>query len=177
MFTRRKKSTSGFTLIELLVVIAIIGVLSSVVLASLNTARTKARDARRVTDIKQIQIALELYFDGAGNGQYPDRTSGTCSNPPTTAVTDSYGLQALVNSQYIAVIPRDPSNIATCYQYATQSGQRRYYHLGSGINLEVSGNPVLSGDRDCNSFVAGSCNGLTFTNGFPGADPIYDVTP
>ena len=51
----------GFTLIELLVVIAIIGILASVVLASLNSARKKSRDARRVADIKQIQLALELY--------------------------------------------------------------------------------------------------------------------
>ncbi len=53
----------GFTLIELLVVIAIIGILSSVVLASLNSARAKSRDARRIADLKQIATALELYYD------------------------------------------------------------------------------------------------------------------
>ncbi|PIZ56329.1 MAG: prepilin-type cleavage/methylation domain-containing protein, partial [Candidatus Tagabacteria bacterium CG_4_10_14_0_2_um_filter_40_13] len=56
------KSKKGFTLIELLVVIAIIGILASVVLASLNSARKKSRDARRVADIKQIQLALEMFF-------------------------------------------------------------------------------------------------------------------
>ncbi|MEK7995391.1 MAG: type II secretion system protein, partial [Planctomycetota bacterium] len=60
----------GFTLIELLVVIAIIGMLSSVILASLNTARQKARDARRLSDMKQIQTALELYYDT--NRAYPN---------------------------------------------------------------------------------------------------------
>jgi len=58
-----KNFKTGFTLIELLVVIAIIGLLSSVVLASLRPARAKARDARRTLDIKQMQIVLELYYD------------------------------------------------------------------------------------------------------------------
>ncbi|MFH1745312.1 MAG: type II secretion system protein [bacterium] len=59
----------GFTLIELLVVIAIIGLLSTLAVVALNSARMKARDARRVGDVKQIQTALELYYND--NSGYP----------------------------------------------------------------------------------------------------------
>ncbi|MBI2048715.1 MAG: type II secretion system protein [Parcubacteria group bacterium] len=52
----------GFTLIELLVVIAIIGVLSSVVFASLNSARTRGNDAARISNVKSLETAMELYY-------------------------------------------------------------------------------------------------------------------
>lgn len=55
------RNKKGFTLIELLVVIAIIGLLSTLAVVSLNNARGKARDARRVSDIKTIQTAMDLY--------------------------------------------------------------------------------------------------------------------
>ncbi len=62
----------GFTLIELLVVIAIIGLLSSIVFASVNSVRAKARDTRRIADLNEIRKALDLYY--ADHGQYPDNT-------------------------------------------------------------------------------------------------------
>ncbi|MDD5031956.1 MAG: type II secretion system protein [Patescibacteria group bacterium] len=85
----------GFTLIELLVVIAIIGLLSTLAVVALNNARQKSRDARRVSDIKQIQTALELYYNDAG--AYPaDLTFGTGSV--------SYG-----GTTYTSILPSNPS--------------------------------------------------------------------
>ncbi len=72
-----KQKNEGFTLIELLVVIAIIGLLSSVVLASLNSARVKARDAVRKQTLKQVQTALELYYDKYST--YPVTAGTVCS--------------------------------------------------------------------------------------------------
>ena len=78
-FNIQKKNfkKSGFTLIELLVVVAIIGILSSVVLASLNTARAKARNSKRMMEIHTVELALEQYAFGNG-GTYPDSDNDGC---------------------------------------------------------------------------------------------------
>src|SRR5688572_23235079 len=70
------KRNKGFTLIELLVVIAIIGILSSVVLASLNTARGKGTDAKIKAQLASVRAAAEIYYDN--NGGY---TASTMASP------------------------------------------------------------------------------------------------
>ena len=70
-----KNRSQGFTLIELLVVIAIIGILSAVVLASLNTARQKGSDAAIQSDLSTIRNQAELYYDGAGGNSYGSNTA------------------------------------------------------------------------------------------------------
>jgi prepilin-type N-terminal cleavage/methylation domain-containing protein len=69
---KRISNTRGFTLIELLVVIAIIGILSSVVLASLNTARAKGADAAVKSNLANMRAQAEIYYDdpALGNGTY-----------------------------------------------------------------------------------------------------------
>ncbi|MDD3285686.1 MAG: prepilin-type N-terminal cleavage/methylation domain-containing protein [Patescibacteria group bacterium] len=75
----------GFTLIELLVVIAIIGLLSTLSVLALNGARARARDAKRIADIKQIQTALEMYYND--NNVYPSLLSQlTTTTPPLIKV-------------------------------------------------------------------------------------------
>lgn len=100
------KNTRGFTLIELLVVIAIIGILSSVVLASLSTARNKANDAKRQSDLHSLQIAVELYY--SKNGTYPVTGavwSGVAS--PANGVADY--IPGLVADKDISKLPQDPA--------------------------------------------------------------------
>jgi len=106
--SRRKTPfvNAGFTLIELLVVISIIGLLSSIVLASVNTARAKARDARRVADIKEIEKALQLFYDA--NGSYPDETTADGSIAGWEASTRGNFMEYL--EPYLAKIPKDPLN-------------------------------------------------------------------
>ena len=79
MKTLRNKHQKGFTLIELLVVIAIIGLLASVVLLALNSARAKSRDAKRVADIRQLASAMELYFNDANT--YPVQAAAAATIP------------------------------------------------------------------------------------------------
>ncbi len=70
----KTRAANGFTLIELLVVISIIGLLSSMVMVALNNARIKARDAKRIADVRQLVSALNLYYQN--HNQYPDVTPG-----------------------------------------------------------------------------------------------------
>src|SRR4051812_30965298 len=74
-----RKEAAGFTLIELLVVIAIIGVLAAVVLVSLNSARQKSRNARRLADVRQLMTALELFYND--NSRYPLPVAVTSAGP------------------------------------------------------------------------------------------------
>jgi prepilin-type N-terminal cleavage/methylation domain-containing protein len=117
-----KNKKAGFTLIELLVVVAIIGLLATLSLVALNSARQKARDAKRVADVKQIQTALELYYND--NYGYPDTvTSGSILSASST---------------YMNIVPTAPNPAdGTCatangYVYTKQDvrdGKNRSYTL------------------------------------------------
>jgi prepilin-type N-terminal cleavage/methylation domain-containing protein len=139
------RNRGGFTLIELLVVIAIIGILASIVLASLNTARRKSRDARRIADIKQIQLALELYFDA--NSEYPDATSKLATTFIPAVPADPIGGGAYPYNAY-TTSTNPPVATDDCDE-ATESCTS--YHIGT--NLEEDTSPALDGDMDADGDV------------------------
>lgn len=87
------KFTRGFTLIELLVVIAIIGILSSVVLASLNTARGKGSNAAVKSNLNNLRAQAELYYDTNGSYGTAGAGTGVCADTNMAA-----GLNAASNA-------------------------------------------------------------------------------
>lgn len=112
---------SAFTLIELLVVIAIIGILATVVIASLNSARAKARDARRISDAKAIKTAMSMYF--VDNGSYPPLASNGETLPePQFRSLELY--ESYLVPTYLPSLPKDPLNTGNfVYKFRSSLGQ------------------------------------------------------
>jgi prepilin-type N-terminal cleavage/methylation domain-containing protein len=104
-----KSNKKGFTLIELLVVIAIIGLLSTLAVVALNSARQKSRDSKRVADTKQVQTALELYF--ADNNGYPPGSSLVLGGASAGCLGGN-GFQAsggCTGTTYMGLVPSAPT--------------------------------------------------------------------
>ena len=143
MTNKLKNFTLGFTLIELLLVISIISLLSSIVLAGLQTAKGKARDAQRIAEISQLGAALRMYYNDTGkvpgidgvtfvNSDHPIDSSNGLSN-----LTDAGGgcesgtdwntganvlATKLKNAGYLSTVMKDPLNKTTdtgqyCYRF------------------------------------------------------------
>lgn len=150
----------GFTLIEILIVIAIIGVLASVVLVGLGPTQKQGRDARRISDLKQVQNVLELYFQKCR--RYPGDETCAATNPATWAE-----LQTSLQGAGIGLtqsIPNDPVAGKT-FSYGVSTDGTSYI-LRAG--LESPGNQVLSTDvdgvvlgLDCNDDPAVNADGIT----------------
>lgn len=126
-------------MIELLVVISIIGLLSSVVLSSLNTARVKARDAKRKSDLHQIQLALTLYYDAYGTYP-PEKPQTSCGGSDSWASSNgNCGGQWLTTDanfyQFMPSVPIDPVNIGT---NAGWGNNNNVYSYAGSLSAHIS---------------------------------------
>jgi len=120
------KSKKAFTLIELLVVIAIIGILATISVIALQNARAKSRDAKRAGDIKQVQTALELFFND--NNRYPTATEWESGQIYSTSSSGT--------STYMQVIPSSPTpNDGSC---TTNQNSIRYSPTSDGSSYSIS---------------------------------------
>lgn len=141
----------GFTLIELLIVISIMGILATLVIASMAGAQKQARDAQRKSDLGQYRIALESYAVNK-NGLYPNYAAATNLTTICTAVLSSY----------MAICTLDDSDTAHNYKYASNTDLTKYiiytglekgdwttaffYFCSTGKNGEKATAPTIS---DC----------------------------
>lgn len=124
----KQKTKRGFTLIEVLIVVSIIGLLTSATLLGLGTFRAAGKDARRMSDLRQIQNALELYY--AQKSEYP---------------TGDIYTQDLFKDVGIKSIPLDPDG-KTKYGYSSNVCSGVSYVLQA--KLEDIKNKALKDDVD-----------------------------
>lgn len=167
-----KTKSAGFTLVELLIVIVVIAVLSGVILGVLNTGgiRQKARDSQRVSDLKKIQSALELYF--ADMRAYP--TGSGWTNASTSLST--------LAPNYISTLPTDPAPAGSSSTPCNGTTYRYFYiSNGTGSAYYMAANMEVATDAAPSSCVAASGSGSRYPNfscaGTPAANCYVVVSP
>ena len=133
------RSRKGFTLIEMLIVIAIIGILASIVLVGLGPIQRRGRDSRRQADLRQVQNALELYYNKCGHYPGGESCDDGIGSPDWEDMSNALtGAGIGVNK-----IPTDPSP-ATPYVYATNDTGSGYVLMAT---LEDDNNPALDDQK------------------------------
>lgn len=153
------KKSRGFTLIELLVVIAIIGILASIVLVSMGGARAKARDAQRISDVKQLSLVLEME-EASNPGTALDTCTAagakttTCNNPGDIATAfialkdpsakgtgDACASSTAATCDYsMGIAAAKTDNYEICFYLESGAGS-----LTKGINRVTEGGVLASG--------------------------------
>lgn len=140
----------GFTLVELLVVIAIIGILTAIITTNLTQAKSKSRDAKRISDISQIQLAIELYADKCS--QYPS-VARAPSGDMLPDISDGSGCPSgsgITLGTYISQLPTAP--VGGGYSYTIKNSPPTDYVLRAQLENDSS----LDRFKDLNSVWTGS---------------------
>lgn len=162
-------SIRGFTLVELMVTIGIMALLTGIITANLTSSRKKARDAKRISDVGQIQLALELVFDRCN--AYPAITgSGATQTIGTANVCTTSSGTNISMSTFLSPIPTPPTGTTqTVYTYAINAAATDYV-----LKATLEGySEVLKDDFD-DSIYSVACG--TAANGQGTAELDYCVT-
>ena len=133
-----KSAKKGFTLIELLVVISIISLLATLAVTSLKNAREKARDTKRLADIRQLQLALDLYYDKyntfpvSGNCGATSPNGGWCNS--IQSLSGGYWVRNGSSNlnEFLGKDPVDPKPASSPNWAPTGGGTYFYYGAGYG---------------------------------------------
>lgn len=162
--------SKGFTLIELLVVISIIGVLATVVLSSLNEARQRSQEARKLSDLSQLRTAFELYY--LDNGEYPDIFSGEAAYCIGKLSSENCwnGMKSgndVLNNQIGGYLPLDyfanlPSNDGSAFLYHNGRISRRGCYADYAQGTHLVWQPFVDGSLPQS---AADCPGESFLTG------------
>lgn len=182
---RFQENTKGFTLIELLVVISIIGVLASTVLASLNEARYKARDTKRIAELKQIETALQAFR--SDNGRFPTENAPDYANGIIGVAGPNGGNINNLLQPYMSTVPADPTDDTNdgALDYNSAGATYLYYYDGRQY-CDYDGDSLIDSDEWVSAIAAKNlessngnknklCNGVWGGEGGIGHNNSYNI--
>jgi prepilin-type N-terminal cleavage/methylation domain-containing protein len=171
----------AFTLVELLVVISIIGLLSTIAVVSLSSARTKARDAKRKADLHQIGLALAVYYEMYGTYPVP-KPSTSCGNTDVWAESKGTcgGQWLTADANFIAIMPQapmDPINTGTNAGWGDGNYVYSYY-VNPGVyelvtQLENPNDPDRCGNKPAIYHTSGDPWCMPWSNVLDRSQNIY----
>jgi type II secretion system protein G len=159
------KKQTGFTLIELLVVMAILGILATVGLSSFRSSQLKSRDAKRKSDLEQVQRALEMYHNDYG--RYPESEGGKIKIGGS-ALTWGGAEMTDGNTLYMKELPGDPTgNPEYCYVFEAGPpaiGYKLYAKLENSQDPHCIGGICSPPSADCGGLTKAYNYGVTSSN-------------